>query len=82
MVVLHGESRKRTTETPLDADACSRLIESASRLDDRGGACPCGGKSGLHGDTAPDNIRRGRPQGKCHRKQTASAPRGKGERVR
>ena len=30
-----------------------------------------GGKSGLHGNTAPDNVRRGRPQGKCHRKQTA-----------
>lgn len=30
-----------------------------------------GGKSGLHGNTVPDNVRRGRPQGKCHRKQTA-----------
>jgi len=30
------------------------------------------GKSGLHGDTAPDNVRRGRPQGKRHRKQTAA----------
>ncbi len=30
-----------------------------------------GGKSGLHGNTAPDNVRRGRPQGKRHRKQTA-----------
>ena len=30
-----------------------------------------GGKSGLHGDTAPDNLRRGRPQGQRHRKQTA-----------
>jgi hypothetical protein len=30
-----------------------------------------GGKSGLHGNTAPDNVRRGQPQGKCHRKQTA-----------
>ena len=32
------------------------------------------GKSGLHGDTVPDNIRRGRPQGQCHRKRTARAP--------
>jgi soluble lytic murein transglycosylase-like protein len=34
------------------------------------------------GNTAPDNVRRGRPQGKCHREQTAG-PRGhgKGERV-
>ena len=43
------------------------------------------GKSGLHGNTVPDNVRRGRPQGKCHRKQTARAsaaarqPAGKGE---
>ena len=29
------------------------------------------GKSGLHGNTVPANGRRGRPQGKCHRKQTA-----------
>jgi len=41
------------------------------------------GKSGLHGDTVPDNVRRGRPQGKCHRKQTACPVRraGKGETV-
>src|SRR5690606_10148789 len=32
-----------------------------------------GGKSGLHGNTVPGNARRGRPQGKCHRKQTACA---------
>jgi len=32
------------------------------------------GKSGLHGDTVPDNVRRGRPQGQCHRKQTAGPP--------
>ena len=30
-----------------------------------------GGKSGLHGGTVPGNARRGRPQGKCHRKHTA-----------
>src|SRR6185437_4076782 len=29
------------------------------------------GKSGLHGNTVTDNIRRGKPQGKCNRKQTA-----------
>jgi len=28
-----------------------------------------GGKSGLHGETVPVNGRRGRPQGKYHRKQ-------------
>src|SRR3546814_16905542 len=32
-----------------------------------------GGNSGLHGNTVPGNPRRGRPQGKCHRKQTAVA---------
>ena len=32
-----------------------------------------GGKSGLHGNAVPANGRRGRPQGQCHRKQTASA---------
>jgi len=45
------------------------------------------GKSGLHGNTVPANGRRGRPQGKCHRKQAARAraarsPAGKGETVR
>ena len=29
------------------------------------------GKSGLHRHTVPDNIRRGRPQGQCHRERTA-----------
>jgi hypothetical protein len=32
-----------------------------------------GGKSGLQGSTVAANGRRGRPQGKCHRKQTAGA---------
>ena len=43
-----------------------------------------GGKSGLHGGTVPGNARRGRPQGKCHRKHTAGAREGagKGEMVR
>ena len=45
-----------------------------------------GGKSGLHGQTVPDNVRRVRAQGQCHREQTAAArcvlSRGKGETVR
>ncbi len=42
-----------------------------------------GGKSGLHRHTVPDNIRRGQPQGKCHRERTASPPRkGGGARVK
>src|ERR1700722_17773487 len=44
---------------------------SASRPDGR--RLKDGGKSGLHTDTAPDNVRRGRPQGKRHRKQTAGS---------
>src|SRR3546814_17423041 len=49
---------------------------------------PGGGKSGLHGNTVPGNARRGRPQGKCHRKQTAGpsghvpGDAGKGEKGR
>ena len=34
---------------------------------------PGGGKSGLQGSTVAANGRRGRPQGKCHRDQTARA---------
>src|SRR5215471_5595403 len=49
--------------------------------------CAGRGKSGLHGGTVPGNPRRGRPQGKCHRKYTAGpSPAcravGKGEMVR
>ena len=46
----------------------------ARRLDDRCRPFGVGrGKSGLHGKTVPGNTRRGRPQGKCHRKETARA---------
>jgi hypothetical protein len=43
-----------------------------------------GGKSGLHGGTVPGNARRGRPQGKCHRKYTAGLSRmiGRAARVK
>ena len=51
------------------------MRRSASSFSVRGpdgrGVLASRGKSGLHGNTAPDNVRRGRPQGKCHRKQTA-----------
>ena len=46
------------------------IFEPASRPGDR--SAMRGGKSGLHGNTVPGNARRGRPQGKCHRKQTAA----------
>ena len=47
-------------------------------------ACPGSGrgKSGLHGNTVPDNVRRGRPQGKRHRNQTACKSRRSGPRAR
>jgi|GEM_PF-2062362 len=38
------------------------------------------GKSGLHRHAVPDNVRRGRPQGKCHRERTA--PSSEGVRVK
>ena len=41
-----------------------------------------GGKSGLHGGTVPGNARRGRPQGKCHRKYTAGPSRMTGRPAR
>jgi len=41
-----------------------------------------GGKSGLHGDTAVDNVHPAQAEGKCHRKYTAlNVLQGKGERV-
>ena len=46
----------------------------------RGGAGR--GKSGLHGGAVPGNPRRGRPQGKCHRKDTAGSPRLAGRAAR
>ncbi len=39
------------------------------------------GKSGLHEATVPGNARRGKPQGKRHREQTARVRAGKGETV-
>jgi hypothetical protein len=78
-----GHARDCTTMSTapaLDARARGGLIQIASWPDGRcriAGVCgpsskPGGGKSGLHGDTVTANGRRGRPQGKCHRKQTAS----------
>ena len=80
-----GERRRRSVSIPRPrgpgekalAGAVARLTGAltapiwspASRPDGR--RLTRGGKSGLHGDTAPDNVRRGRPQGQRHRKQTA-----------
>jgi hypothetical protein len=61
---------------PLDgsprAPHCSRR-QSAGRPLRQGPKGRRGGKSGLHGHAVPDNVRRGQPQGQCHRKQTAAA---------
>src|SRR5664279_1334476 len=54
----------------IDEVALDPYRTSASRPDGR--RCHGGGKAGLHGDTVPDNVRRGQPQGKRHRKQTAA----------
>jgi hypothetical protein len=43
----------------------------ARRSDGRSSPVAGRGKSGLHGGAVPGNARRGRPQGKCHRKYTA-----------
>jgi hypothetical protein len=56
--------------------------QSAGRPLRQGSKGRRGGKSGLHGRTVPDNVRRGRPQGKCHRNETACPPRGGPARVK
>jgi hypothetical protein len=77
----------------LDRAGVGAHMPLARQLDGRcGRGKPVGGgKSGLHGKAVPANGRRGRPQGQCHRKQTARArlgprersrPAGKGETVR
>ncbi len=61
------------TPAPRAPIACrARRPDGRCRRGSRSGG---GGKSGLHGKTVPANGRRGRPQGKCHRKQTARAAR-------
>ena len=67
--------------SPLTRNVHGPLFHTVSWPDGRCRVCgrlwpikqPGGGKSGLHGDTVAANGRRGRPQGKCHRKQTACA---------
>ena len=65
---------------PLDADRLSphsNQRQSAGRPLRQGPKGRRGGKSGLHGHTVPDNVRRGRTlrgvklQGQCHRERTA-----------
>ena len=73
----------------LDRSATKPLINHASRPDGRCrddcrfAADETGrGKSGLHGNTVAANGCRGRPQGKCHRKQTAGDGFGRQARVK
>jgi hypothetical protein len=74
-------SESATDEQTTPAGATSTSADTTSSRPG-GRSLRGGGKSGLHGNTVPGNARRGRPQGKCHRKQTAGASVGKGERVR
>jgi len=60
----------RVANSIIDEIAPGAYVDRASRPDGR--RFRSGGKSGLHGDTVPDNFRRGQPQGKRHRKQTAA----------
>ena len=48
-------------EVPIPTSSVGRTAAAAIPKGGRGG------KSGLHGHTVPDNVRRGQPQGKCHR---------------
>ena len=56
----------RIAHSIIDERAEGTYVVRASRPDGR--RFHSGGKSGLHGDTVPDNFRRGQPQGKRHRK--------------
>ena len=72
--------------TRLILTSCPALPYSPELSDGRVTAAPdCKiwgrGKSGLHRIRVPGNARRGQPQGKCHRKDTAMACHGKGEMV-
>src|SRR6185437_715575 len=57
----------------LRSGSCPAYSRPRVRWPDGRGAPAKGrrGKSGLHGDTVTDNIRRGRPQGQRHRNDTA-----------
>ena len=63
-----------TTRNPLPSlDPAPPWAQAGRRISRPGGRSVVrrGGKSGLHGEAVPDNLRRGRPQGQCHREQTA-----------
>ena len=74
--LLDGDDRRRVPRDP--APACSwtaspeRLYRPGQRVGRPRPAQAGRGKSGLHGTTVPVNGRRGRPQGKCHRKQSTA----------
>jgi hypothetical protein len=61
--------RLTITSAPL-ISSLARRPDGRFRLPSAGAG---GGKSGLHGSTVPGNARRGRPQGQCHREETAGA---------
>jgi len=77
----------RPSPPPAPLDAACRAGASPARRQTAGRPLVrersrAGGKSGLHGTTVPVNDRRGRPQGKCHREQTARTPQGLRARVK
>ena len=72
----HVELLNPVRTAALDVSPGTPHSYPVSRPDGRSAPMPKGGrggKSGLHGQTVPDNVRRGQPQGQCHREQTASA---------
>jgi hypothetical protein len=68
----HAKQPFTALDAALPPPHCSSC-QSAGRPLRQGPKGRRGGKSGLHGHAVPDNVRRGQPQGQCHRKQTAAA---------
>ena len=79
---IDGECRAILLQLLLDRERGHDYIGAARGSGGRGSRKRGRGKSGLHGTTVPVNGRRGRPQGKCHRKQSTGLRPGKVERVR
>ena len=67
--LIDGECRAILLQLLLDRERGASLYRRGQRVGRPPLAQAGGGKSGLHGTTVPVNGRRGRPQGKCHRKQ-------------
>jgi N-acetyl-anhydromuramyl-L-alanine amidase AmpD len=77
ILVLHYTELPLQESLDILRDAKREIRVSSHYVLDLDGCRRRRGKSGLHGKTVPDNVRRGRPQGKCHREQTAGASPGR-----